>query len=184
VDALERLARDLGVPVIAKETGCGLGAQAVKKLVKAGVRHVDVSGAGGTSWVAVEAARAVGDARTLGDALREWGVPTAASVMIAKQARPRFKTIIATGGVASGIDAAKAIALGADAAGMARPVLQALVGGGREGAAKFLDQVEAELRAVMLLVGARDVRDLQSASVVIGPALERWVNSARKRRKK
>lgn len=184
VDALERLAAELKVPVIAKETGCGLGAHAVKKLAKAGVRHVDVSGAGGTSWVAVEAARAVGEARSLGDALREWGVPTAASVMIAKQARPRLKTIIATGGVSSGLDAAKAVALGADAAGMARPVLQALVAGGREGAARFLDLVEAEFRAVMLLVGARDVRALQKAPVVLGPALERWVLASRRRRKK
>lgn len=184
VDAFARLSRDLSVPVIAKETGCGLGARAVKKLAKAGVRHVDVSGAGGTSWVAVEAARASGHGRSLGDALREWGVPTAASVIIAKEARPRFKTIIATGGVSSGIDAAKALALGASAAGMARPVLQALVNGGREGAARFLDQVEAELKAVMLLVGARDVRDLQRAPLVFGPALERWVMSARDRRKK
>ena len=183
VDTLERLVNDLEVPIIAKETGCGLGARALKKLTKAGVRHIDVSGAGGTSWVAVEAARAVGDARTLGDAFREWGVPTAASVMLAKRARPRLKTIIATGGVSSGIDAAKAIALGAHAVGMARPVLQALVAGGREGAAKFLNQVEAELRAVMLLVGARDIEELQHAPVVVGPALERWI-AASKRRKK
>lgn len=182
--ALERLVQELGVPVIAKETGCGLGARAVKKLARAGVRHVDVSGAGGTSWVAVEAARAVGDARTLGDALREWGVPTAASVAISKRVRPRLKTIIATGGVSSGMDAAKAIALGANAAGMARPVLQALVAGGREGAAKFLNQVEAELRAAMLLVGVRDVRGLQRAPVVLGPALERWLRAAKHRRKK
>jgi len=184
VETLARLARDLSVPVIAKETGCGLGAQAVKKLAKAGVRHVDVSGAGGTSWVAVEAARATGHGRSLGDALREWGVPTAASVLMAKEARPRFKTIVATGGVSSGLDAAKALALGASAAGMARPVLQALVNGGREGAARFLDQVEAELKAVMLLAGARDVRDLQRVPLVFGPALERWVTAARVRRKK
>lgn len=184
VDALERLVAELGVPVIAKETGCGLGAQAVKKLAKAGVRHVDVSGAGGTSWVAVEAARAAGNARTLGDALREWGVPTAASVMIAHRVRPRFKTIIATGGVASGMDAAKAIALGAHAAGMARPVLQALVAGGRAGAVAFLNQAEAELRAIMLLVGARNVRDLQNAPIVLGPALERWTAASRRRRKR
>lgn len=184
VETLERLVRDLGVPIIAKETGCGLGGHAVKKLAKAGVRHVDVSGAGGTSWVAVEAARAAGAARVLGDAFREWGVPTAASVMISKRARPKFKTIIATGGVTSGIDAAKAIALGADAVGIARLVLQALEAGGREGAARFLNQVEAELRAVMLLVGARTVKDLQRASVVLGPALERWAHASRRRRKK
>jgi isopentenyl-diphosphate delta-isomerase len=184
VETLERLVRELGVPVVAKETGCGLGPQAVKKLARAGVRHVDVSGAGGTSWVAVEAARAVGHGRTLGDALREWGVPTAASVMIADRARPRFKTIIATGGVASGIDVAKAIALGAHAGGMARPVLQALVAGGRDGAITYLNQVEAELRAVMLLVGARDVRDLRRSPVVLGPALERWTIASSSRRKK
>jgi len=184
VDALERLVGELGVPVIAKETGCGLGARAVKKLAKAGVRHVDVSGAGGTSWVAVEAARAAGQVRTLGDALREWGVPTAASVMFAERARPRFKTIIATGGVGSGSDVAKAIALGAHAAGMARPVLQALVSGGRDGVVSFLNRVEAELRAVMLLVGARDVRDVQGVPVVLGPALERWAVESRRRRKK
>ncbi len=184
IDALERLVSDLGVPVVAKETGCGLGSSAVKKLAKAGVRHVDVSGAGGTSWVAVEAARAVGKDRTLGDALREWGVPTAASVVIADRARPRFKTIIATGGVSSGTEVAKALALGAHAAGMARPVLQAFAAGGRDGARAFLDQVEAELRAVMLLVGARHVRDLRHADVVLGPALERWTSEPRRRGKK
>src|SRR5262249_15902173 len=152
--AIERLVGELKIPVIAKETGCGIGPRAAKRLARAGVQHVDVSGAGGTSWVAVETARATGDARTLGKALRDWGVPTAASIVLCKRARPRFETIIATGGVASGLDVAKAIALGAHAAGIARPVLQAFMSGGREGAIRFLDHVEAELRAVMLLVGA------------------------------
>src|SRR5581483_9114151 len=97
---------------------------------------------------AVEAERAAEGSRRLGVALREWGVPTAAAVLIAKKTRPRFETIIATGGITSGLDAAKAIALGAHAAGIARPVLQALTAGGREGALRFLDQVETELRAV------------------------------------
>lgn len=184
IDALERLAQDLGVPVIAKETGCGLGATALKKIAKAGVRHVDVSGAGGTSWVAVETARAEGNSRSLGEAFREWGVPTAASVMMAKRTRPKLKTIIATGGIATGMDAAKAIALGADAAGMARPVLQALMKGGREGAAQFLEQVEAELRGAMLLVGVRRVRELQDVPLVLGASLERWVFMSQRRRKK
>ncbi len=184
VQAIERLTRELGMPVIAKETGCGLGANALKKLSKAGVRHVDVSGAGGTSWVAVESARAAGEARSLGEAFREWGVPTAASVMMAKRNRPKFKTIIATGGVSTGMHAAKAIALGAHAAGMARPVLQALMTGGREGAARFLNQVEAELRTAMLLVGVRRVHELQDVPLVLGGTLERWVFSSQRRRKK
>lgn len=184
IEALERLTSNLGVPVIAKETGCGLGVNALKKIAKAGVRHVDVSGAGGTSWVAVETARAEGDSRSLGEAFREWGIPTAASVMMAKRTRPKLKTIIATGGVATGMDAAKAIALGADAAGMARPVLQALMKSGRAGAKRFLEQVEAELRGVMLLVGVRRVRDLQDVPLVLGASLERWVFTSQRRRKK
>lgn len=172
--ALERLVSELSVPVVAKETGCGIGPRAAEKLARAGVRHVDVSGAGGTSWVAVEAARATGSQRSIGDSFRDWGVPTAASVLVCRGVRPRFKSIIATGGVWSGIDVAKAIALGAHAAGIARPVLQAFVAGGREGALAFLDQVEAELRAVMLLVGAGDVSRLRRAPLLLSPELERW----------
>ena len=181
--AMERLAEELAVPVIAKETGCGIGPRAARRIARAGVKHLDVSGAGGTSWVAVETERAAPGARSLGIALREWGVPTAASVMIAKRTRPRFSTIIATGGVASGVDAAKAIALGAHAAGIARPVLQALVSGGRDGALRFLQQVEAEIRAVMLLVGAGSVRALRKAPYLVSSDLERWADLARAPRK-
>lgn len=177
--AMERLAEELGVPIVAKETGCGIGPRAARRIARAGVRHLDVSGAGGTSWVAVETERAAPGARLLGTALREWGVPTAASVLIAKRARPRFETIIATGGVASGLDAARAIALGAHAAGIARPVLQALVSGGREAAVRFLTLVEAELRAVMLLTGSGSIRALRKAQVVLSGDLPRWAELAR-----
>jgi isopentenyl-diphosphate delta-isomerase len=172
--AMERLAEELRVPVVAKETGCGIGPRTAKRIARAGVKHVDVSGAGGTSWVAVETERAAPEARSLGTALREWGVPTAAAILIAKKTKPRFETIIATGGIKTGLMAAKAIALGAHAAGLARPVLQALVAGGRPEALRFLDEVEAELRAVMLLVGAGNVRALRKAQVLLSGDLPRW----------
>ena len=181
--AIERLVEELDIPVVAKETGCGLGPRAAKRLARVGVRHVDVSGAGGTSWVAVETERAVDGARALGEALRDWGVPTAASVMICKRIKPRFLTIIATGGISSGVDAAKAIALGAHAAGIARPVLQALLGGGRTAAIAFLKQVEAEIRAVMLLVGAGSVRALRKTPVLLRGELPAWEALARGPRK-
>lgn len=181
--AMGRLASELSVPVIAKETGCGIGPKTARRIARAGVKHIDVSGAGGTSWVAVETARATPETRALGEALRDWGVPTAASVLIAKKARPRFHTIIATGGITTGLDAAKAIALGAHAAGMARSVLQALVAGGRPAAMKHLDQVEAELRAVMLLVGAGTVRALRKTPVLLSGDLVRWEEVARSPRK-
>jgi isopentenyl-diphosphate delta-isomerase len=183
LSAIERLVDEFKLPVIAKETGCGIGPRTARRLARAGVRHIDVSGAGGTSWVAVETERATGEAQSLGQALRDWGIPTAASVMITKRARPRFDTIIATGGVSSGIEVAKAIALGAHAAGIARPVLQAFISGGREGAIRFLEQIEAELRAVMLLVGAGTVRALRKAPTVIRGDLLHWAELARAPRK-
>jgi isopentenyl-diphosphate Delta-isomerase len=179
LDTIGRLARELRVPVVVKETGCGLSRQVGRRLRGAGVRHVDVSGAGGTSWVGVEAHRAsaAGDARTraLAEALWDWGVPTAASV--AALAPLGFDTVVATGGVASGLDIARAIALGATAGGIARPVLRAHHEGGRDGVLAFLGGVEAELRAIMLLTRSRNVSALRAAPRVIGGALARWINS-------
>jgi isopentenyl-diphosphate delta-isomerase len=177
VDTIARLVRDVGVPVVVKETGCGIGPAVGRRLRDVGVRHVDVSGGGGTSWVGVETKRAeaAGDAgaRALGEALWDWGIPTAAAVGLL--APLKFDTLVATGGVATGLDVARAIALGASAAGIARPVLRALASGGRAGALAFLDGVEAELRAVMLLTGSRDLAALRRAPRVVTGELAQWL---------
>jgi isopentenyl-diphosphate delta-isomerase len=171
VETFTRLTRELSVPVVAKETGNGVSGQVARKLFAAGVRHVDVSGAGGTSWVGVETLRAAGDAKSLGEALWDWGIPTAASVMLTTREGLRA---IATGGIKSGLDVARALALGASAAGIARPCLQAFMEGGAEGADAFLARVEGELRAVMLLCGARTVGDLATAPKLITGELAQW----------
>jgi isopentenyl-diphosphate delta-isomerase len=192
LETIARLTRDLGVPVVVKETGCGLSASVGRRLRAVGVKHVDVSGAGGTSWVAVETKRAEteGDSRAqaLGEALWDWGIPTGASV--AMLAPLGFEAIVATGGVATGLDVARALALGANAAGIARPILRALLGPStpektgdedadwahrRAAALARLDAIEAELRAAMLLTGSRDVAALRRASRVVLPPLAAWV---------
>ena len=167
-----RLVAELDVPVIAKETGSGISAQTASKLRDAGVGIVDVSGAGGTSWVGVETLRAEGDARALGELLWDWGVPTAASVVNVRTAGMRA---IATGGLRTGLDVARAIALGASAGGIARGILQAFFAGGRDGANRFLEAVESELRAVMLLTCSRRLTDLQIAPRIILPPLRDWL---------
>jgi isopentenyl-diphosphate Delta-isomerase len=130
----------------------------------------------------VEAKRAAasGDsaARALGDAFWDWGVPTAASV--AMLAPLGFETIIATGGIATGLDVARAIALGATAAGMARPILRALVQGGRAAAVSVLDRLEGELRMAMVLTGSRDLAALRRAERVVLGDLAAWVALAEK----
>jgi isopentenyl-diphosphate Delta-isomerase len=177
LETIARLVRELPVPVVVKETGCGLSTRVARRLLGVGVEHVDVSGAGGTSWVGVETMRAEaqGDAaaRALGDALWDWGIPTAASV--GALAPLGFRTLVATGGVATGLDVARALSLGATAAGIARPLLKALVAAGPAAAGEALDGVIRELRAVMLLTGSRDLRALRAAQKVIVGELAGWI---------
>ena len=173
----ERLVGELGIPVIAKETGCGISRDVGLRLRRAGIRHVDVSGAGGTSWVAVETRRAEerGDVQkqALGAALRNWGVPTGASVALLSPLG--FETIIATGGVGTGLDACRALALGASMVGIARPLLRARFTGGKAGALAALDAIEAEMRAVLLLTGCRTPADLRKAPRVVSGQLAQWI---------
>src|SRR5690606_19270999 len=119
------------------------------KLVRAaGVKYLDTSGAGGTSWVAVEAHRAVDpDERALADELWDWGIPTAASVLQVQGLG--FQGIVATGGMRTGTDVAKAVALGATAGGLAAPVLKAYRAGGYDGAVAFLRRVMLTVRSIM-----------------------------------
>ncbi len=167
-----RLAAELSVPVIAKETGNGISRDTARALAEAGVRHVDVSGAGGTSWVGVETLRAEGEAKALGELLWDWGVPTAAAVAYAAAEN---HVVIATGGMHTGLDAARAIALGASAAGFARHVFMARESGGIDGARQALLRIEHELRAVMLLCGARGLRELREVPRVISGELRDWL---------
>lgn len=172
LDRLERLVRFLPVPVVAKETGSGLSASAARRLFERGIRHVDVSGAGGTSWVAVETERAPLARRPLGETFREWGIPTAASIGWCR--RMPFRSIIATGGILTGLDVAKAIALGATAAGIARPVLIAHEQGGGDAVRAYLERIVTELKTAMLLVGARSIAQLAKAPRLIHPPLLAW----------
>ena len=174
LETFAKLVGELSVPIVAKETGCGVSARVAKALRDVGVETIDVSGAGGTSWVAVETLRADGAARALGERFWDWGIPTAVSVAWVSRAG---LAPIATGGIKSGLDVARAIALGARAAGIARPVLQALQGGGRAGAEAFLDQIEAELRTAMLLCGAGTLDELRTAPRVLGAELGRWIDA-------
>jgi isopentenyl-diphosphate delta-isomerase len=173
LETLALLVRELGTPVVAKETGCGISGDVARRVRSVGVRHVDVSGAGGTSWVAVEVHRASEERKPIGQSFWDWGIPTAASVALT--AAEGFETVFATGGVQSGLDVARAIVLGADAAGIARPVLQAFDAGGRDGAVRFLKGIETELRTAMLLVGARDIAALKRVPRVIMGELREWM---------
>jgi len=166
---LGRLSTALGERLIVKETGCGLSRETAVRLAKVGLRTVDVVGAGGTSWVRVENLRR-GAAPVGLAAFEEWGIPTAASLIEIRGLKLRA---IASGGLRTGIDLAKAIALGAHVGSAALPVLRALYKGGPEGVAQWIDSVVAGLRTAMVLTGCRDLKTLRRAPIVVsGPLLE------------
>ena len=173
-EAIARAVSVIALPVIAKETGAGMSRQVALALRDLGCAAIDVGGAGGTSFAAVEARRAdaVDDhrGRRLGETFRDWGIPTAASILAARAAG---LPIIATGGVRSGLDAAKALALGATLVGVAAPLLRA----GMEGEAAVAEWIELfceELRAAVFLTGGRSVADLAGADRVLVGELAHW----------
>ncbi len=172
LETMARLVAELPIPVVAKETGCGLSRRAGERILETGVRTVDTSGAGGTSWVAVEAHRAVDeDDKALAEELWDWGIPTAASVL---QLSGLPLSIIATGGLHTGSDVARAVALGATCGGIAAAVLRAHKAGGYDGAKTFLRRVIQSVRAIMLLCGCRTVDELRRAPKILGGPLAAW----------
>lgn len=171
LDAVRRLRDELGVEIVLKETGCGFARETGLKLAEAGIEWVDVSGAGGTSWVGVETLRNR-VLKRLGEAFWDWGVPTAASVC---ELRGLGLNLIASGGVRTGMQAAKALALGARAAGLALPVLRAYVAGGVAAVEEYLFGLIAELRAAVMLCGCARAADLGAEHAVIGGRLLEWI---------
>lgn len=172
---IEELVDGLDIPIIIKETGCGLSPQSAQALVKAGVQHVDVSGAGGTSWVAVERHRAVVASREqkLGDEYWDWGLPTAVSV---HSCATQGLQVVASGGIRNGLDIARAIALGATAGGLAAPVLRAQRSGGKEAVIACLESLKQSLFTALLLTGCRTPADLRKAPRHIAEPLRGWIH--------
>jgi len=172
--AIRDLAKDLGVPVIAKETGAGMSRATATRLKDAGVAALDVGGLSGTTFAAVETFRAKAEGRIdrerLGALYRDWGVPTPAAVLEASVGLP----LVATGGHRSGLDAARALALGATLAGFASAILTP-ANESAKAAGAFLAQVELELRTACFLTGSAKAADLANVPVVVGEKTARWL---------
>lgn len=158
---IEAVCRALDVPVVVKEIGSGLSGQAVRQLADAGVAAVDVAGAGGTSWSRVEMYRARTDrARRVASHFVDWGIPTAEAIRQARRVAPDMP-LVASGGIYTGQDAAKAIALGADVVAMTRPFLQA-ADISTEAVQKATKELAQTLRIAMFCIGAPNLTALKN----------------------
>ncbi len=158
---VEQVCRALPVPVIAKEVGWGFSEETVGRLADAGVAAIDVAGAGGTSWSQVEMYRAqTAVQRRIAATFIDWGIPTSEAILAARRAAPELP-VIASGGLRSGLDVAKCIALGALVGGMAGPFLKAA----DDSLQAVLDQIHVtrtELKIAMFCIGAANIAALQN----------------------
>lgn len=164
------------IPIIIKETGAGVSRETAIELVKANVKIIDVSGVGGTSWSGVEAYRAEEaedfESEQMGRLFWSWGIPTPVSIVECKRSGA---FVISSGGVRSGLDVAKSLALGASIAGTALPMLEPATRGSRY----VLDSMKAYLRALrisMFLTGCKDLADLEKVSFAAFGRTKDWLD--------
>lgn len=151
---LSRISKELSKPVYVKEVGHGISFSIAKELAKTKIKAIDVQGAGGTSWIAIEASRSKNN---VGKTFWDFGIPTASSIA---ECRKAFSgPIIASGGIRSGLDAVRAFVLGADLIGVALPVLKAQQRGGSKAVQNYLERLIEEMRIALFLIGARTPKE-------------------------
>ncbi|MBR9977235.1 MAG: type 2 isopentenyl-diphosphate Delta-isomerase [Bacteroidetes bacterium] len=160
LNGLEMLVRELDVPVILKEVGAGISREATMRAYDAGVQWIDISGAGGTSWAGVEMLRR-SDGCEVSPAFWDWGISTASALEELRFNRPTDLHVIASGGISDGVMIAKCLALGAELAGAARPMLTAFFDGGTDALRNRLCGWKRDLLGVMFLTGAADIDALR-----------------------
>ncbi|MDU4962100.1 MAG: type 2 isopentenyl-diphosphate Delta-isomerase [Sporomusaceae bacterium] len=166
------IVRHAGVPVIVKETGCGIAREQAAQLAQAGVAAVDIGGAGGTNFLAIEAARGQ---RSLDAAELAWGIPAAISAAEAASVLPAAVSLIVSGGVRSSLDAAKALALGARAVAVAAPLLQLVQTAGVDAAVAWVDDFLAGLRRWLLLTGCSRPEELRAVPLLVAGFSRHWL---------
>lgn len=160
-EGIKKLCTDSPVPVIVKETGAGISGEVAEQLLKRGVRVIDVAGAGGTSWAKVENKRP--SRKDPDHSFNDWGLPTLDCVLQVDELKNNYDfELIASGGIRSSQDIAKALCLGADFAAAAQPVIKAVVDDGFEGLEDLFNLWQKQLVTVLTLLGCEQITDLGS----------------------
>jgi len=175
---LKILSSKLEVPIIVKETGAGISRETAHRLLRSGIQILQIEGAGGTSFAAVEVQRAIKKQNNLkkhiGELFWDWGIPTGVSTTEIHLEFPELP-IIASGGVRTGVDLAKVIALGATLGGMAFPFLAAYKKRGYEGVVDLINLLILELKTTMFLVGAKNLEDLKKTNLILHGLTGHWL---------
>jgi len=178
LDNLVDISKSLNVPIIVKETGSGISMEVASLFYSKGFRYFDVSGQGGTSWIAVEMYRGLRRGNWKAESAKnflDWGIPTAASIIETRIGAPD-SVIIGSGGIRNGLDVIKALALGANIGGFALPALKAAIRG-KESLRDFLKRTIFEIKTAMFLSGSKSIKDVYKSPIVIFGHLRDWLDS-------
>lgn len=162
VEKLGHIIGELGVPILCKEVGAGLGEKALRKIAHLPFAGIETAGVGGTSWSKIETYRTDSWVQQMtGRNLGDWGIPTADSLSAAVRVFGDKKTIICSGGIRTGMQVAKALALGADLVASALPFLRAAVDGGKDAVVLRIRQFMDELRTICFVTGSKNLAELR-----------------------
>lgn len=180
LSTIEKLVKSLSIPVIVKETGCGISKELAEKLRDIGCAAIDVSGKGGTSMALIEKQRAKWKGNKMYERIAQtfsfWGIPTPVCIYMARDCGI---PLIGGGGIKTGLDAAKAIALGADVVAVGRPLLLCAIQG-LEKIVEYLETFFMELRIALFLTGSKNCSELKSKKTIITGKTREWIQALEK----
>jgi isopentenyl-diphosphate delta-isomerase len=168
---IEDIVKSLNVPIIVKEVGFGMSKETVAKLLSIGVSAVDVGGFGGTNFAMIENNRR----ESAFSFFNDWGIPTTVSIAEAKAAG-RDLSVLGSGGLQNSLDIVKAIALGADAVGVAGYFLKILMKEGVDALVEELHLIHGEIAMIMTALGVRNMKELQQVPIIISGKTHHWLN--------
>lgn len=178
IEKISLLNDHLKIPLIIKETGAGLSKNVSNNLIRAGIKYLDVSGLGGTSFAAVEYSRAKKQKNHLksiiGKTFLDWGIPTAASIIETRSVAKDSTIIIGSGGIRNGLEIAKSIAIGADISALAQPFLKRAYNNSND-VESYIETLISELKSSMFLTGCKKIKDLENIEYVLLPPLSTWL---------
>ena len=170
---IEKIVSKVGIPVIVKETGCGIGNLQAQQLTSIGVKYIDISGSGGTNFPLIELMRRN---ENLNNSIATWGIPTALAIIDAIKGAPSAK-IIASGGIRSSQDVIKALVLGAELVGMSGNILKLISNNNIDIANNYIHQILDEIKLYMILLSCKNVNSLKNIPVLFSGKLYDFINS-------
>lgn len=169
---IETIIQEVKVPVIIKEVGFGMSVETMKALYEIGVQHIDISGKGGTNFAAIENQRREYQEM---DYMSEWGQSTVISLLESKPYQSKL-SVLASGGVTTPLDAMKCIALGAEAVGMSKTLLESVMHNGVDNSIQYVHDFVYQMKKIAVLVNAKDISEIQKSSTYLDYTLEHWLS--------